>query len=80
MIELETHEYIGISLIRVIKELAGRVRLLEEMVQGHPDLQEAYQRQLAYRAAYEEDEYNRLVEEMRSVLSRLSELEEAGDV
>lgn len=72
---LETQEYIGISLIRVIKELAGRVRLLEELVLSKPELKAAYAKHLGYRAAYEEDEYGRLVDELRSVLEKLPELD-----
>jgi len=75
---METREYLGISLIRVIKELAGRVRLLEEIVRQSPDLQEAYEEQLGYQAAYEEDEYRRLTEVLTNVLNQLSELEEEG--
>jgi hypothetical protein len=72
---LETHEYIGISLIRVLKELAGRVRVLEELVRAQPNLAAAYEKHQHYRAAYEEDEYGRLVEELRSVLEALPELD-----
>jgi hypothetical protein len=76
---VETHEYIGISLIRVIKELAGRVRLLEELVRTQPALKEAYEKHLGYRAAFEEDEYDRLVVELRSVLERLPEIDKLPD-
>ena len=73
---METREYPGISLIRVIKELAGRVRLLEEIVRQSPDLRSAYEEQLGYQAAYEEDEYRRLVGVLTDILNHLSELEE----
>jgi hypothetical protein len=76
---LETREYIGISLIRVIKELAGRVRLLEELVQSQPQLKAAYDKSLSYRAAFEEDEYTRLIDELRSVLEKLPEMEGLPD-
>ena len=72
---METHEYLGISLIRVIKELAGRVRLLEELVRAEPDLGAKYAEQLRLQAAYEEDEYQRLVAVLSEVLERLPELD-----
>ena len=72
---VETHEYLGISLIRVVKELAGRVRLLEELVRSQPELKAAYENHLGYRAAFEEDEYDRLVEELSSVLEKLPDLD-----
>ena len=71
---METHKYLGISLIRVIKELAGRVRLLEELVRAEPDLGAKYAEQLRLQAAYEEDEYQRLVAVLSEVLERLPEL------
>lgn len=72
---METHEYLGISLIRVIKELAGRVRLLEEIVKSSPELAPIYEAQLGYRAAYEEDEYEQLIGLLREVLDKLPELD-----
>ena len=75
---METPEYLGISLIRVIKELAGRVRLLEEIVRSSPDLKEAYEEQLGYRAAYEEDEYQRLVAVLTEILNQLTTIEDDG--
>lgn len=75
---METREYLGMSLIRVIKELAGRVRLLEEIVRQSPDLEQAYEEQLGYQAAYEEDEYRRLVEVLTEIFNQLSELEDEG--
>jgi hypothetical protein len=76
---METTEYVGISLIRVIKELAGRVRILEETIRGDEGLKKRFQDQLRYRAAYEEDEYGQLVNELKSVLERLAELETGDD-
>lgn len=73
---IETHEYLGISLIRVIKELAGRVRLLEEVVKAEPQLRRAYQERLGYRAAYEEDEYRQLVPVLQELLDQLEEIED----
>lgn len=73
---METPEYLGISLIRVIKELAGRVRLLEEIVRSSPDLKKAYKEQLGYRAAYEEDEYQRLVADLTEILNQLPTIED----
>lgn len=73
---LQTDEYVGISLIRVVKELAGRVRLLEEVVRGTPELLKEYERRLVYRAAYEEDEYAHLVKEMQTILEKLTELDD----
>ena len=74
---METHEYLGISLIRVVKELAGRVRLLEELVRAEPELAPKYAEQVRLRAAYEEDEYERLVAVLSEVLERLPELDSA---
>jgi len=75
---METHEYLGISLIRVIKELAGRVRLLEELVHADPGLAEKYDSQLRLQAAYEEDEYERLVAVLSEILEKLPEMDD-GD-
>jgi hypothetical protein len=75
-VKIETEEYLGVSLVRVVKELAGRVRLLEEVIRTEPKLHEQYERQLKYRAAYEEDEFTRLVEMMQQILSQLPEIED----
>lgn len=67
-------EYLGISLVRVVKELAGRIRVLEEVIRSRPELAAEYERQAHYQAAYEEDEYVELINEIREVLSRLPEV------
>ena len=72
---MNEHEYLGISLIGVIKELAGRVRALEEIVRNRPELRGEYERQQAYRAAYAEDEYRRLVAELKDLLEKLPEVD-----
>ncbi len=74
---MDSNEYIGISLIRVIKELAGRVRLLEEVVRSNPEFNDLYDEKAGYRAAYEEDEYEELVKVLTEVLDQLPELDGA---
>jgi hypothetical protein len=76
---METQEYLGISLIQVIKELAGRVRLLEELVRSDAALKATYEKQVKYRAAFEEDEYNRLVRVLKEILDRLPEIEDGAE-
>lgn len=76
---METHEYLGISLIQAIKELAGRVRLLEELVRSDEKLKASYEKQLKYRAAFEEDEYAHLVTVLKEILDQLPELDQSGD-
>ena len=76
---IDTNEYLGISLVRIVKELAGRVRLLEEVVRADPDLLAQYEKQLVYRAAYEEDEFATLVDEMQRILAKLPEIDQESD-
>ncbi|MBN1944146.1 MAG: hypothetical protein JW797_00665 [Bradymonadales bacterium] len=75
MTDKESTEYLGISLIQVVKEMAGRIRLLEETIRRDENLFKHYTEQLQYRAAYEEDEYGHLAEEMRLIMTRLPDLE-----
>ncbi len=76
---METHEYLGISLIQAVKVLAGRVRLLEELVRADEGLAAKYDAQVKYRAAFEEDEYQTLVTVLKEILDRLPELDTNGD-
>jgi hypothetical protein len=77
---METHEYLGISLLGIIKKLAGRVRVLEELVRAQPELLAEYNRQVSYRAAYEEDEYERMISELKEMLEQLPKLDSEQNV
>jgi len=62
---------LAVGLLNVCKQLLGRVRMLEEVIANHPELGEKLEAQERFKAAFEEDEYNRLQSELKELVTAL---------